>query len=1407
MSLFLAPPRRSGPHPAAVGAIVLALVAGSAMLPANAFAQSAAAGSGDWSTSFEGDVTLPGGGQVATGPDGQPDVSGVVRPDNGQPGLRTVVDDGPDRAYAAKANVGFTGLHAAHYTGRHEPGGAAHATGVIADVNLPIEPRTELSYLVFPQFDEQALDYASTYVAIDLAFTDGTRLSDLAIEDQNGVRLTARAQGESNTLSPLQWNRRSAQIGTVAAGKTVDAILFSYHGPAGPAEIGGWIDDIAIERDPAKPHRSRPSDWVVTTRGTQSNGDYSRGNNFPATAVPNGFNFWTPVTDAGSLGTLYRYHDGNNEANLPEIQAFSASHETSIWMGDRQTFQVMPSTAAGVPDPDRQARALPFRHENETASPHHYGVTFENGLRTDIAPTDHAAMLRFSFPAGGGRQLIFDNIDDRAGLTIDAAEGTASGWSETRTISTGMTRMYMYATFDAPVTGSGMLTAGHRPSTGYVSFDRDVVTMRIATSLISVEQAKRNLELEIAPNDTYPDVVARARTAWDNRLGVIEVAGATDDQRTTLYSNLYRLFLYPNSGFENTGTRQRPRYQHAVQSSGSWGPPPSSPTQTGAKIADGKVYVNTGFWDTSRAAWPAYSLLVPDVAGELVDGFVQQYRDGGWISPWSSPGYARVMTGTNSDAAFADAYVKGVPGIDAEDTYAAALKNATVRPPDNSVGRSDLDRSLFLGYLPNDVGSGFSWSLDGYANDFAIAAMADATAKERGTSGKERKRLGEEAEYFRSRSEGYVDLFDPSIGFFQGKSADGEWTKPPDQYDPKVWGNDHDYTEANGWNEAFPAPYDGQGLAELYGGRDGLAEKLDEFFGTPETAQHPGSYGWVIHEMRETRDLRLGQWAIPNQVSHHIPWMYNYTQQPWKAQEQVRQALAQGWLGSEIGQGYPGDEDNGATSAWWILSALGLYPLQMATGEYAIGSPLFEDATLHLPGGDLVIKAPGTSDGNIYVQGLTVDGKKHTSTSIDHEELADGGVLSFTMGPKPSKWGTGARDVPDSITKTGERPSPLHDVTGTNRGFATAGTGGDVTALFDNDSRTDAVLSGQNPTVQYSVNGGDTTRVEFYTLTSSDAPSAQDPSKWVLEGSTDGRRWQVLDRRDGEKFDWRNQTRPFQLDKPAKMQQYRIRFTGTDGEQTVSLAEVELLTRDAIPASPIEVRVADVALRAGTTGGVEVVLTNTGDTTLAPDLTVAVPESWTAEPSSTAVSELAPGQSATLTVDVTPAATAAPGPQPVRVTARWDGWAVGGEGTARVVGDVTEIKPGTPSERDVLVADNGSQLTGDGAGGQARFADEQRTFTYRLPIPAGVTSGTVTLDIANQFLVEASTDGQTWTTILREPNAVIFQGNRQQPALDLATLRQQAGGAGQELYLRIGDSRPADGWGGWLASVRLETTS
>ncbi|MFD3438566.1 GH92 family glycosyl hydrolase [Streptomyces sp. NPDC058685] len=1040
--------------------------------------------------------------------------------------MRSLVDRGPAGSPTAKSNAGFTGKRALRYAGNHKADGRAYSYNKVFDVNTAVGRDTELSYRIFPSLPETDLNYPATNVSVDLAFTDGTYLSDLRAVDAHGGLLTPQGQGAAKRLYVNQWNHVASRIGSVASGKTVDRVLVAYDSPKGPAKFQGWVDDITLAPKAPEKRLAHLSDYASTTRGTNSSGSFSRGNTFPATAVPHGFNFWTPVTNAESKSWLYEYSRGNNADNLPAVEAFAASHEPSPWMGDRQTFQVMPSALAGTPDTDRDKRALPFRHENETARPHYYGVTFENGLKAEMTPTDHAAMMRFTYP-GDNASILFDNVTKEGGLTLDPATRSFSGYSDVKSgLSTGATRLFVHGVFDAPVTDSGATGVS-----GHFRFDAGKdrsVTLRLATSLISVDQAKKNLADELPASSRFDRVKDKAQDAWDEVLGRIEVEGANRDQLTTLYSSLYRLYLYPNSGFENTGTKSRPKQQYASPFSPMTGP--DTPTHTGAKIVDGEVYVNNGFWDTYRTTWPAYSFLTPKKAGELVDGFVQQYKDGGWISRWSSPGYADLMTGTSSDVAFADAYVKGVD-FDAEAAYEAALKNASVVPPSSGVGRKGMETSPFLGYASTSTHEGLSWSLEGYLNDYGIASMGKALYQKT-----KNPRYKEESEYFLNRARNYVSLFDSEAGFFQGRDLKGDWRVPSASYDPRVWG--YDYTETNGWGYAFTAPQDSRGLANLYGGRSGLGKKLDTYFSTPETAspEFVGSYGSVIHEMTEARDVRMGMYGHSNQVAHHVTYMYNAASQPWKTQEKVREVLSRLYTGSEIGQGYHGDEDNGEQSAWYLFSSLGFYPLVMGSGEYAIGSPLFTKVTVRMDNGrKLVVKAPKNSAKNIYVQGLKVNGKSWNSTALPHELIARGGTLEFAMGPKPSAWGSGKKAAPVSITQDDQAPKPRHDVI--------EGSG----PLFDNSSATETTLG----TVELPV--ASKTRALQYTLTSS--ARAKAPTGWVLQGSNDGERWKDLDQRSGQKFTWDKQTRAFTVARPGTYTTYRLVAVGTP-----TLAEIELIS-------------------------------------------------------------------------------------------------------------------------------------------------------------------------------------------------------------------------------------------------------
>jgi len=1072
----------------------------------------------------------------------------------GHGGLQVSVVGGPpaEAILTAKADVGFTGTHSLRYAGT----ATGHAlTAKLFDTRLPVGDDTTLSWLVFPRSVKNDLTNPANYVAVDVVFDDGSRLSTTAARDQHGVAATPAGQGRGRVLYPDQWNYVSVNLGAVARGKRVRSIELAADAPAGkPFE--GWIDDIRIG-DTRALESAHPTDYVDTRRGSNANGNFSRGNNFPAVAVPHGFNFWTPVTNAGS-NWLYQYQERNGPDNRPRIEAFALSHEPSPWMGERQTFQVMPAQAeSGAPVLKRESRALAFGHDAETAHPDYYRVNFDNGITTEITPTDHAAVFRFTF-TGKRSQLVFDNLNAHAAVTLDPDHRALQGWSDVKSgLSTGATRIFVYAEFDRPVSESGRLTGEKRDdASAWFGFDTAKkgdrqVTMRIATSLISVEQAKANLGLEIAADDTFDSVRERARKAWDDRLGMIKVEGATADERTILYSNLYRLFLYPNEAYENTGSKASPVWRYASPFSAAAGP--NTATTTGARVVDGQPYVNNGFWDTYRTAWPAYVLLTPTDVGRMIDGFVQQYRDSGWIARWSSPGYADLMVGTSSDVAFADAWLKGVHNFDVAAFYQSAIRNASTVSDVKGTGRKGIERSLFNGYTDDKVNEGLSWSMDGYINDFAIGNLAAAFAKQP-LAGDTYASYKDDAAWYRARAVGYANLFDPAVGFFVARDASGKWRWTAKEFSPIRWGGD--YTETNAWNMAFHAPQDGAGLAGLYGGREALAAKLDTFFGTPGNFD-VGDYGDVIHEMLEARDVRMGQYGHSNQPSHHLIWMYDEAGQPWKTQDKLRDAVSRLYVGSEIGQGYPGDEDNGEMSAWWLFGAAGFYPLRMGTPEYVIGAPHFPHMTIRLENGAAIdIRAPGVSDTNRYVQSLKVNGQAWNTLTLPHDLLAKGATLDFEMGPKPSAWGSTADALPASITPEGAKPAPLHDVTtvanATLAGHAAGHADPALAAVADNDSSTEFALPGGKATIDYRLETP--VAVTMYTITSGASEAA--PAQWTLQGSSDGRRWTTVDTRKGEVFPWHRQTRGFAVASPVAYARYRLVFAGS---AAASVAELELL--------------------------------------------------------------------------------------------------------------------------------------------------------------------------------------------------------------------------------------------------------
>ena len=1070
--------------------------------------------------------------------------------------VRVRVGDGPAHAIASRPGVGYTSLEPWECRVDAGASGVQRAL-LISDVQV-VPPSSELHYAVHPEFrgDATAVEarFAATGIALDLVFDDGSRLSELGLRDQHGVVLSAEAQYAARTLLVDQWTVKRVDLSAVA-GRTVAAVEVQWLVPddgsdTAEGELAAWLDDVRIR--PTAGSGSRPSDYVRTTRGTHSSMLYSRGNTLPAVGLPSGAIMATPLTRAGERHWQYAWHMHNGDDNRPWIEAFATTLSPSVWIGERAAFQVMPGVSSGVPDARPEARSLAFSHDDEIDRAHYYSVTFDGGIVAELAPTAHCVAMRFTFPGDDG-VLIFDQIDAGGGLTLtpDGERTLVAAWVDAELERVPVVpRMFVAAVIDAPVSRHGMLpTPGRTGVTGYVGFAAGVrtVEVRVATSFISLEQAQRALRGELA--DGFDDARDRARDLWDETLSVIEVEGATADQLTTLYSNLYRLHLFPNVATEELGESAHPQPHYASPFRAPSRPPTSE--RAGLDVTPGTLSVNNGYWDTYRTAWPALQLFDPERAGRLLDGFVQHYRDSGWTTRWSAPGHVDVMVGTSSDVIFADAAVKGVPGFDRVAAYDSALRNATVPPSEPAVGRKGLETSIFTGYTSTRVWEGLSWSLEAAINDFGLARFSELLA-ETGPAGR-RDEFIANATYFRSRALGYVAVFDPAVDFFQGRDDDGSFRLSAEEYDPGIWGTD--YTETNGWGMAFTVQHDGRGLASLYGGRDGLARKLDAFFATPEPGGHPvrGPYPYLIHEISEAKDIRLGMLALSNQPAHHIPAMYLFAGMPHRTQEIVRECLDRLFLGSEAGQGYPGDEDNGEMSAWWIFNALGFYPLTVGSPSYVITSPLFERATVRLATGrTITVIGHGNGPESVYVQSLTVNGEPWTRTWIPHDVLAAGAQLEFTMGSEPSDWGSADADQPPSLTPPGREPRPLRDAASEPArasGSPHVGKEGGVDAAvaFDDSSDTGVVLE-PGAWIEYTFD--DVIIADLYTVTAGQSGY----HSWAVEAVDDGAPRRIDGRR--EMFLWDRQTRPFC---PAEqLRGRRVRFVNT-GAAAFAVHQLEYL--------------------------------------------------------------------------------------------------------------------------------------------------------------------------------------------------------------------------------------------------------
>ncbi|MES2063356.1 MAG: GH92 family glycosyl hydrolase [Bacteroidota bacterium] len=730
-----------------------------------------------------------------------------------------------------------------------------------------------------------------------------------------------------------------------------------------------------------------PVEWINPLMGTQSKYDLSNGNTYPAIAVPWGMNFWTPQTGKMGDGWQYTY-------DSYKINGFKQTHQPSPWMNDYGQFAIMPVT--GKLKVSQNGRSSWFSHKAEIAKPYYYSVYLaDHDVTTEIAPTERSAQFRFTYPKNDSSYIVIDAFDKGSYVKVIPGEKKIVGYS-TKYARGPLKNFknYFVIYVDKPITTAQVysdstlkdgleLNAKHALAViGFKTAKGEKVNLRVASSFISLEQAEISLNREIGA-DNFDITKQKAKAVWNKTLSKLAVEGGSVEQVRTFYSCLYRMLFFPNKMYELDAKNQPVHWS----------------AQNG-EILPGYKFAGTGFWDTFRALYPFLNLVYPSINKEMQQGLINDYKEGGWLPEWSSPGYADVMVGNNSAAVVADAYLKGGRGYDIETLYKALLHGANNDGP-AATGRDGVDYYNTLGYVPYDVkiNENAARTLEYAYDDFTIYKL-----------GKALNRPVSETEIYRKRSMNYKNLFDPQTGLMRGKNKDGKFQSP---FNPFKWGDA--FTEGNSWHYTWSVFHDVQGLIDLMGGKQKFTAKLDSVFSLPPVFDD-SYYGEVIHEIREMQIAGMGQYAHGNQPIQHMIYLYNYSGEPWKTQLHVRDVINKMYHSAP--DGYCGDEDNGQTSAWYVFSAMGFYPVTPATDQYVLGAPLFKKVTLTLENGKtVIINAANNSPANRYVSTLTVNGKPYTNNWLSHKALQQGGVLNFNMSAVPNKArGTKAADVPYSLS-------------------------------------------------------------------------------------------------------------------------------------------------------------------------------------------------------------------------------------------------------------------------------------------------------------------------------------------------------------------------------------------------------
>ena len=733
-----------------------------------------------------------------------------------------------------------------------------------------------------------------------------------------------------------------------------------------------------------------PVDYVSTLVGTHSSYKLSTGNTYPAIALPWGMNFWTPQTGKMGDGWAYTY-------DADRIRGFKETHQPSPWINDYGQVALMPVTGAPVFDEDK--RASWFSHKAETATPYYYKVYLaDHDVTTEITPTERAAYFRFTFPDSEHSYVVVDGFDQGSYMKVIPSENKIVGYTTKNSggVPENFKNYFVMEfskpfTYTATVSDSTIDTSKLEVKTdhagaivGFATRRGEQVLVRVASSFISPEQAEANLK-ELGQR-SFEEVKQAGRQRWNEVLGRIEVKDDNLDNLRTFYSCLYRSVLFPRSFYE-IGADGKPVHYSPYN----------------GQVLSGYMFTDTGFWDTFRCLFPLLNLLYPSVNEKIQAGLVCAYNESGFLPEWASPGHRGCMVGNNSASVVADAYLKGLRGYDIETLWKAVVHGAnSVHPTVSSTGRLGYEYYNKLGYVPYDVkiNESAARTLEYAYDDWCIYQFGLKLGKSK-----------KELKPFARRALNYRNLFDKTHKLMRGRNQDGSFQSP---FNPLKWGDA--FTEGNSWHYTWSVFHDPQGLIDLMGGREMFCHMLDSVFSVPPVFDE-SYYGQVIHEIREMQIMNMGNYAHGNQPIQHMIYLYDYAGQPWKAQYWLRQVMDRMYNAQP--DGYCGDEDNGQTSAWYVFSALGFYPVCPGTDQYVLGAPLFKQAVLHLENGKTVtIDAPANSKDNFYVGRLTVDGKDYEKNYLTHSQLLNGAQINFEMVAQPNKQrATAPEDAPYSYSR------------------------------------------------------------------------------------------------------------------------------------------------------------------------------------------------------------------------------------------------------------------------------------------------------------------------------------------------------------------------------------------------------